>query len=138
MLTLPKRLPDGSYVWLDPETVDFAQRLSELDPRLALVRNADTSWSIWRLAEDGSEVCVARSRPGALLDPEIITKLRENDTQARGYTDLAARLEKHNAQVEQDRIADDEELLLESVDRVLSKSWRGRVPVTDVGIEAAL
>lgn len=137
-LSVPKHLPDGSTVWLDPETVDFATRLHELDPRLALVRNADTSWSIWRVAEDGSEHCVARSKPGARLDQRVIDQLRRNDTRRRGGTRLAEAILRHNEKVEKDRIAADEELLLESIDRMLSKSWRGRVPVTDVGMETAL
>lgn len=136
-LVAPASLPDGSRVWMAPETRDFVQRLEALDPRLALVQNADTSWSIFRVPEDGSHaVCVCRSRPGAKLSPEVIDRLRRRDT--RGGHDPMGEIIRHNNRVQKNLADKEVEAKFLAIDNMLSKSWRGRVPETAEGFETML
>jgi hypothetical protein len=126
-LIAPSSLPDGSRVWMAPETKDFVDRLEALDPRLALVQNPGESWSIWRVPEDGSPpVHVMRSKPGAKLCPEVIEMLRRRDTRA-GH-DPVEEIIRHN-ELAAKRAADaEEEAMFLALDKMLSKAWRGRVP----------
>jgi hypothetical protein len=120
-----------------PETRDFIQRLEALDPRLALVQNGDRSWSIFRVPENGAPpVCICRSRPDAVLSPEIIHRLQMRDT--RGGHAPMEEIIRHNAKVQKD--AEDREIESKflAIDRMLSKSWKGRVPVTTEGFETML
>lgn len=136
-LIAPADLPDGSRVWLAPETRDFVQRLEALDPRLCLVSNPDGGWSIWRQPEDGSPARhIMRSKPGAKLAPEVVERLRARDTRA-GH-DPVAEMIKANDKAIKDRIDKNVEERFLAIDRMLSKSWRGRVPQTDEGFEGML
>ena len=136
-LIAPADLPDGSRVWLAPETRDFIRQLEELDPRLALVQNADSSWSIFRVPEDGSEPrCICRSRPGAKLAPEVIHRLRMRDTRS-GHDPIEEIIKANERHAK--HLADAEvEAKFNAIDRMLSKSWKGRVPVTAEGFETML
>ncbi len=136
-LIAPAALPDGSRVWMAPETMDFTRRLEELDPRLALVQDEAGAWSIWRVPEDGSDpVMICRSKPGAKLAPEVIERLRQRDTRA-GHDPAAEMIRNNDRVVKETRDREDEARFL-ALDAVLSKAWRGRVPTTDEGFEAQL
>lgn len=126
-LIAPHALPGGSRVWLAPETRDFIQRLEELDPRLALVKNADGTWAILRVPEDGTgPVCVMRSKtPNAKLCPDVIEMLRARDTR-RGH-DPVEEIIRHNNKVQKDAEDKAVEQRFLALDKMLSKSWRGRV-----------
>lgn len=136
-LIAPSNLPDGSRVWLAPEVRDFVQRLEALDPRLALVSNPDGGWSIFRVPEDGSDPrCIVRSKPGAKLDPQVIERLRARDTRA-GH-DPVAEMIKANEKAQKDAEDRAVEAKMVFMDNLLSKAWKGRVPQTEEGFEAAL
>jgi hypothetical protein len=125
-------------VWLAPEVRDYTQRLQALDPRLALVQDTNGIWSIWRTPEDGSDsVCIMRAkRPDAKLDPAVIEMLRMRDTRA-GH-DPVEEIIRHNDRVV--KAADDaiEENTNIAFDKMMSRAWKGRVPQTAEGIEAAM
>lgn len=137
-ITAPTTLPGGQRVWLAPEVRDFTDRLHRLDPRLALVQSPDGRWSIWRVPEDGSDaVCIMRAKSvSAKLCPEVVEMLRMRDTRA-GH-DPMEEIIQHNAKVVKD--ADDkiEETTNIAFDKMMSKAWKGRVPQTAEGIEAAM
>lgn len=134
-LIAPTRLPNGSSVWLDSEVRDFIRRLHDLDPRLALVKNGDGSWSIWRVGEDGSEHHIARSSPGAKLDQAVIEHLRQRDLTRRG-TNPIEQMIANNLKREQEIEQHAEEALEEAMEKVISKSWRGHIPtnVEDISV----
>lgn len=136
-LIAPNSLPDGTRVWMAPETRDFTERLEALDPRLALVQNADSSWAIFRVPEDGSgAVCICRSKPGAKLSPEVIERLRRRDT--RNGHDPVEEIIKHNERIQKDLADKEIEAKFVAIDNMLSKAWRGRVPQTAEGFESML
>ncbi len=136
-LIAPTELPSGSRAWVAPEVRDFTDRLAALDPRLALVQNADTGWSIFRVPENGSDpVCIVRSKPGAKLSPEIIETLRQRDTR-HGHTPMEEII-RHNAKVQKNAEEREIESKFVAIDNMLSKSWRGRVPATVEGFETML
>ena len=120
-----------------PETRDFTERLEALDPRLALVQNADTSWSIFRVPEDGSQPrMICRSKPGAKLSPEVIHRLQMRDT--RHGHDPMEEIIKHNERRSKELEDQRVEARFLALDKMLSKSWRGRVPSTEEGFETML
>ncbi len=130
-------LPSGSVVWTAPETKAFTQALEMLDPRLALTIDGSGRWSIFRVPEDGSKaVHIMRSKPGAKLSPGVIEMLRARDTRA-GH-DPIEEIIRHNNKVQKDADDKAEELINIGFDHMMSKAWKGRVPVTDEGIEAAI
>lgn len=136
-LIAPTDLPDGSRVWLAAETQDFARRLAELDPRLALVQNANGSWSIWRVPEDGTKPRhIMRSKPGAKLDPQVIEMLRRRDT--RSGHDPIEEIIKHNEKLLKDKREKNIEDRFVALDTMMSKAWKGRVPATAEGFETML
>lgn len=128
-LTAPYTLPGGQRVWLDAEVQEFIQRLADLDPSLALYHDPDGSWIIARIAEDASIHYVMRSKPGARLGPHVIAKLVEGDTRRQG-NDPVERMLAHNEKVQRDAEAAAEEATLVAIDKMLSKSWRGRITST--------
>ncbi len=133
-LTAPHTLPGGQRVWLDGEVQEFIQRLAEFDPNMALYQDPDGSWLIARIAEDGSVHYIMRSKPGARLGPHVIAKLIEGDTWRRGNNPVE-RMIRHNEKVVRDSEAEAEEATLVALDKMLSKSWRGRVPSNVEDIE---
>jgi len=124
-ITQPRNLPGGRRVWLDGEVADFVDALHDLDERLALVQTVDGRWEIWRVAEDGQEVIVCRSPRGAKLDRSIIIKLAQNDARRQ---DVVDRIIKQNDLAEKHRLDHAEESFNVALDRLLSRTWRGRVP----------
>lgn len=133
----PTDLPDGSRAWVAPEVIDFTRRLEALDPRLALVKEPDGAWSIYRVPEDGSKARhIMRSKPGAKLDPHIVERLRQRDT--RSGHDPVAEVIRHNDLAEKHRIDEAVEAKMIVLDKVLSKAWKGRVPDTEEGFGAML
>lgn len=126
----PRTLPDGSRAWVDSHVKDFTDALTAYDDRLALVQNQrNHTWEIWRVAEDGSEYIVMRSKPGrdAQLGPGVIQHLADRDARRHG-TSLVEGLIKHNEKAEDDARARYEESAFLALDKMLSKSWRGHVP----------
>ena len=140
-LDQPRTLPSGFRAFLPGECVDFIAALEALDDRLCLVqRQADhprgPGWSIFRNPEDGSEaVPVAHGRPGARLGPGVIAKLAEGDSRRH---DVADRLIKGNEANVRRVVHEAEEAKMVAYEKMLSRSWRGRVPsnladLSDVG-----
>lgn len=117
----PQTLPNGCRVWLDPEVADFTDHLKALDPALALVQHEDGRWSIWRVAEDGSEHVIARSQPGARLGPGVIERLRRGDSRNR---DVAGDMIRQNNLAEKHRADAEEENLQIALDKVAQKAYR--------------
>lgn len=135
-LTLPQKLANGSQVWLDPEVMEAARIISAYDDRLSIVKNQDQSWSIYRVAEDGQEAVVARSKPHAKLDPHfIVKKLQDGDTRRRG-NDVVERVIKQNEKRERDMDSKYEDNVNDAMDKLMSKAWKGRIPsnIEDVNI----
>lgn len=136
-LIAPMNLPNGSRTWVAPEVQDFVKRLEALDPRLALVANADESWTIYRVPEDGSDPrAIVRSKPGAKLDPQVIEMLRRRDTRA-GHDPVEEMIRANDKALKDRQDRNVEERFL-AIDKMLSKSWKGRVPQTEEGFEAML
>jgi hypothetical protein len=120
-----------------PETKDFTAALEMLDPRLALVKNPNGSWSIYRHPENGAPpVHIMRSKPGAKLSPGVIAMLRSRDTRA-GH-DPIGEIIAHNDKVQKDATDKAVEQGFVAFDTMMSKAWSGIVPKTDEGIEAAI
>lgn len=126
-MMIPTRLPAGSTAWVDLEVRDFTERLTELDDRLALVKEPGERWSIYRVPEDGSPAKhILRSKPGAKLGPHVIELLRRGDTR-NGATPIEDII-RHNTLVEKHRQDAKEEAAAVAFDRLMSKVWRGHVP----------
>lgn len=123
-MMLPTRLPSGSKAWLSGEAQDFIDRLTQLDDRLALVLNPNESWSIWRVAEDGSEHLIAKSKPYAKLDESVILKLQEGDLRRRGLKVVEDMIEA-NDRLQKERDEKTEDVLNEAMEKVYSVAWRG-------------
>lgn len=121
----PRNLPGGRRAWLDGEVADFVDAMMRLDDRLALVQTEDGRWEIWRCAEDGGEVLICRSAPGARLGPAVLERLARGDTRQH---DVIGRMQRENDLAEKHRQDAEEEAYNVAVDRLLSRVWRGRVP----------
>jgi len=136
-MLIPTRLPGGSQAWLDTETRDFVGRLTAFDPQLALVKNPNGSWEIWRVPLNGPEKPVMRSRPGVKLDAaQVIAQLQKGDSHSRAHVDPVEAAIKHNDKIMRQRDQEAAEAQLEAYDKMLSKAWRGPVPsnVEDISI----
>lgn len=131
-LEQPRTLPGGERVWIDGQVADFVDALHRLDDRLSLTQTPDGRWSIWRVAEDGTEHRVCISGPGARLDQSIIHHLALNDSRR---FDVAGDMIRANEQRIAAVDAKAEEDKMVAYDKMLSKAWKGRVPKTDVGFE---
>lgn len=133
-LTAPHTLPGGQRVWLDGEVQEFIERLAEYDPNMALYQDPDGSWLIARIGDDGSVHYIMRSKPGARLGPHVLQKLIEGDTWRRG-NNVVEKIIAHNEKVARDAEAAAEEAFLVSLDRMLSRSWKGRIPTNVEDLE---
>lgn len=124
---IPHVLPSGHAMWLAPEVIDFAERLKELNDRLALFKDTDGSWLIAYVPEFGEPEYVMRSTPGAPLGPHVIDQLK---LAWRRFHDPVERMIQHNEKLEAQRRYELEEATLSAIDKMLSKSFRGRVTST--------
>ncbi|MBA2751918.1 MAG: hypothetical protein H0U41_06735 [Actinobacteria bacterium] len=123
-LIAPQTLPGGRQEWLDPEVMDFVERLRILDDRLALTLEPDGRWIIWRVLESGEGVCIMRSNPGANLGPQVIEMLKMGDTR---YNDPIGDAIKHNERVQKEHETKAIEERAEVIDNLMSKAWRGKL-----------
>ena len=132
-LYAPVNLPGGQQIWESTEVHEFVARLKELHPDLALYRRNDGAWEIWECAPNQPPAYIMRSKPGAKLSPEVIERLRQHDVR---YNDVAERTIKNNEQVKRDAEERAMHKLYDSIDLMLSKAWRGKVPsnVEDIDI----
>jgi hypothetical protein len=136
-LDQPRNLPSGHRVFLPGEVADFIDAMERLDPRLCLVQRPDKGWSIWRNPEDGSPAVPVAHGPkgGGRLGPEILHRLAQHD--GRRF-DVADRMLKANEKHVNDVNAKADEDKMVAYDKMLSKAWKGIVPKTEEGFEAAL
>lgn len=113
---------------MDSYVKDFTDALTRYDERLALVQTNVGHWEIWRVAEDGTEYRVIRSKvPGAGLGPGVIEMLAQRDMQRQGAQQVE-KLIQHNERVEKEAQDKYHEAAYLALDKMLSKSWRGHVP----------
>lgn len=134
---IPHRLPSGEPAWLDLEVKEFTDRLTEFNPSLGLFKAKDGCWIIARVDEQGEPHIIMKSKPGAKLGPHVIEKLAQGDTRRRDNNPVEDMI-RHNERLQREREEQANEAIMEAFDKVLSKAWRGRMPLTDEGIERAL
>lgn len=132
-LYAPVNLPGGQQLWESTEVHEFVARLKELHPDLCLYRRQDGAWEIWECSPYHPPAYIMRSKPGAKLSPEVIERLRAHDVR---YNDVTERVIQNNDRVKREADERAADAIYNALDRMLSKSWRGRVPtnVEDVDI----
>ena len=123
---IPHNLPNGRKAWTDTEVLDFVANLQRYDDRLSLVKVPEVgAWEIWYCPPDQKPHMVMQSKPGARLGPAVIEALHQHDMQ-RGKDPVEEMIRK-NAAREQQLQAEAEEGVLVALDKMLTKSWRGRI-----------